>query len=47
MSVVIQAFLAMAGAFARRKLGKNLWQESVADIDARKAFTTNAADVWK
>ena len=47
MSVVLQAFLAMAGAFAKRKLGKDLWQEFVADIDAKKAFTANAADVWK
>lgn len=47
MSVVLQAFLAMAGAFAKRKLGKDLWQEFVVDIDAKKAFTTNAADVWK
>ena len=47
MSNVLQAFLAMAGAFAKRKLGNDLWQEFVADIDAKKAFTTNAADVWK
>jgi hypothetical protein len=47
MSAVLQAFLAMAGAFAKRKLGKELWKEFVADIDAKKAFTTNAADVWE
>ena len=47
MSVVLQAFLAMAGAFAKRKLGKELWEEFVSDIDANKAFTSNAADVWE
>lgn len=46
MSVVLQAFLAMAGAFAKRKLGKELWEEFVADVDARKAFTTRASDAW-
>lgn len=47
MSVVLQAFLAMAGAFAKRKLGKDLWEEFMADVDAKSAFTTNATDVWK
>lgn len=46
MSVVLKAFLALAGAFAKRKLGKDLWQEFITDIDANKAFTTKAADIW-
>jgi hypothetical protein len=46
MSVVLQAFLAMAGAFSKRRLGKDLWQEFIADIDAKKAFTTSATDIW-
>ncbi len=46
MSIVLQAFLAMAGAFAKRKLGKDLWKKFVVDIDAKRAFTTNAADIW-
>lgn len=47
MSIVLQAFLAMAGAFAERKIGKDLWQEFVCEIDAKKAFTTNASAIWK
>ena len=46
MFIVLHAFLAMAGAFAKRKLGKDLWHEFVADVDENKAFTINAADVW-
>jgi hypothetical protein len=46
MHAVHRAFLAMAGAFAKRKLGKNLWSEFVADVDAKKAFTTRASDIW-
>jgi hypothetical protein len=46
MSVVHRAFLAMAGAFAKRKLGDSLWSEFLADVDAKKAFTSRAVDVW-
>lgn len=46
MHEVLRAFLAMAGGFASRKLGKDLWSEFVADIDAKKAFTTSARDIW-
>jgi hypothetical protein len=46
MHAVLKAFLAMAGAFASRKLGKDLWLEFVADVDAKKAFTTRAGDIW-
>lgn len=45
-ATVLRAFLAMAGAFASRKLGKDLWAEFVADVDAQRAFTTSAASVW-
>ena len=43
---VLRAFLAMAGAFSSRKLGKVLWDEFVADVDANRAFSTSAAGVW-
>jgi hypothetical protein len=43
---VLRAFLAMAGAFSSRKLGKSLWDEFVADVDANRAFSTSAASVW-
>jgi hypothetical protein len=43
---VLRAFLAMAGAFSSRKLGKVLWDEFVVDVDANRAFSTSAASVW-
>jgi len=43
---VLRAFLAMAGAFASRKLGKTLWAEFVADVEANRAFSTSAIGVW-
>ena len=46
MHAVLRAFLAMAGAFACRRLGKALWSEFVADVDLKKAFTTRPGDVW-
>lgn len=46
MSAVLRAFLAMAGAFSKRKLGADLWSEFVKDVDNNKAFTTRAQDVW-
>lgn len=46
MSAVLRAFVAMAGAFAKRKLGASLWSDFVTDVDAKKAFTARASDVW-
>lgn len=46
LAVVLRAFLAMAGAFARRKLGASLWSEFVADVDAKRSFSTPAAGIW-
>ena len=43
---VLHAFLGMAGAFASRKLGKRLWDEFIADVDANRAFSLSAASVW-
>lgn len=45
-AVVLRAFLAMAGAFASRKLGKDLWAEFVDDVDKNSAFSTTASSVW-
>ena len=46
MHEVLKAFLAMAGAFACRRLGKDLWSDFVADVDLKKAFTARASDIW-
>ncbi len=45
-AIVLEGFLAMAGAFASRKLGKNLWADFLTDVDANRAFTTSATSVW-
>ncbi len=45
-AIVLRAFLVMSGAFAARKLGKTLWAEFIADVDANRAFTTSAISVW-
>ena len=45
-TTVLRAFLAMAGAFASRKLGRTLWDEFIADIEANRAFTTTVPSVW-
>lgn len=47
MHAVLSSFLAMAGAFACRKLGNQLWLDFVADVDAKKAFTASPNEVWK
>ncbi|TIQ03832.1 hypothetical protein [Mesorhizobium sp.] len=46
LAAVLRGFLAMAGAFARRKIGSRLWSEFVADVDAKRSFSTCAADIW-
>jgi len=45
-ATVLRCFLQMAGAFASRKLGNDLWQDFVADVDKRRAFTVSASSVW-
>jgi hypothetical protein len=46
MYLVLRAFLAMAGAFGRRKLGDKLWADFVSDVDLESAFKARATDVW-
>lgn len=45
-ATVLRAFLAMAGAFTSRKLGKTLWADFVDDVDANRAFSTSTGSVW-
>jgi len=47
LAIVLRGFLAMAGAFCKRKIGTALWTEFVSDVDARRAFSTRAADIWQ
>lgn len=46
LAIVLRSFLAMAGAFAKAKLGKSLWNEFVDDIDKKRAFSLKATEVW-
>lgn len=45
--IVLRAFIAMAGAFCAKKLGSDLWEQFVADVDANKAFSLSAESVWR
>lgn len=45
-AIVLRAFIAMAGAFCAKKLGRTLWNEFVSDIDANRAFSLSAESVW-
>lgn len=44
---VLRGFLVMAGAFAQKKLGDELWTQFVTDVDAKCAFTLKASSIWK
>jgi hypothetical protein len=45
--IVLRAFVAMAGAFCAKKLGSDLWEQFVSDVEANKAFSLSAMSVWK
>lgn len=46
MSVVLEAFLVMAGAFAERRLGKQLWSDFIDDVETHRSFDTSPIDIW-
>jgi len=43
---VLAAFLSMAGAFCSKRLGRDLWDAFVADVEKSRAFTTSPKTVW-
>jgi hypothetical protein len=43
---VLRAFLAMAGAFCSRKLGKDIWNEFMDDVESSRAFTISPFSIW-
>lgn len=45
--IVLKSFIAMAGAFCAKKLGRDLWEQFVTDVDANKAFSLSAESVWR
>jgi hypothetical protein len=45
-AAVLKGFVAMAGVFAAKKLGVQLWGEFVADVAANRAFSIDPCTVW-
>ncbi len=45
-AIVLEAFISMAGAFCARRLGAQLWDEFINDVDEHKMFSASAAKVW-
>ena len=46
LAVVLKAFVAMAGAFSARRIGSPLWNEFVANLEAKRAFSLSPSIVW-
>jgi hypothetical protein len=46
LAKVLRAFVAMAGAYASKRLGSDLWTEFIDDVEARRAFSLSPAEVW-
>ena len=46
LQFTLKSFLAMAGAFCRMKLGRDLWDIFVADVEKHRAFTLGPKEVW-
>ena len=47
MANVLEAFLAMAGAFAFRRLGEDLMTSFVLDLEKHRSFSLDPKSVWK
>ncbi len=45
-AIVLEAFISMAGAFCAKRLGSQLWDEFINDVDEHKSFSVSAATVW-
>lgn len=45
-AAVLHAFVVMAGAYCSRKLGRNIWDEFVQDVETNRAFTLSPAGIW-
>lgn len=47
LATVLTGFVSMAGAFASTRLGKTIWEEFVADVEQRRAFSIGPNRVWE
>ncbi|KQP94362.1 hypothetical protein ASF60_13040 [Methylobacterium sp. Leaf113] len=46
LSSVLTGFVTMAGSFCARRLGPTVWDEFVADLEAKRSFTTAPSQIW-
>jgi hypothetical protein len=46
MAIVLEAFLAMAGAFAFKRIGSNLKEDFIRDIEKNRSFAADPRKVW-
>lgn len=46
LAFVLRAFVAMAGAFASKRLGSTLWNTFVDDLEKERSFTTGPRSIW-
>jgi hypothetical protein len=46
LATVLDAFVAMAGAFCARRLGPAVWNEFYKDIEQHRSFTVGPSAVW-
>lgn len=46
MVTVLTGFVTMAGAFAAKRLGQNLWDDFVADVERNRAFSASPRTIW-
>lgn len=46
MTTVLEAFVAMAGAFCSRRLPQPIWDEFVHDLETHRSFTVSPNSIW-
>jgi hypothetical protein len=46
LSKVLDAFVAAAGVFCSRRLGKAVWDEFIQDLERKRAFSTSPTVLW-
>jgi len=46
LATVLAGFVTMAGAMASRRLGRQLWDDFVVDVESKRAFSTSPRAVW-
>ena len=46
MADILEAFLAMAGAFAFKRLGVDLTEDFIKDLDVNRSFSLDHRTIW-